>query len=170
MIVADALSGSFFIDPPTMTLSAGSFNILLFAPFGTPALSVLSTLLTIIGVVVSLITIIQSVRRKKSENDELDKRTAVFHNVDSFVVTQTIFIPEDYEVYNKQRRNGMLAAMYILSIGAVLLLTFIQNFYGSIVIFDWWSIIHAIIFAGIIICHKFLYKKSDKGGSLVCIS
>jgi len=143
---------------------------LLFAPFGTPALSILSALFTIIGVVVSLLTIIQSIRRKKAENDELDKRTAVFHNADSFVVTQTIFIPDDYEVYNKQRRNGMLVAMYILSTGAVLLLAFIQNFYGVIVVFDWWSIIHAVIFAGILICQKFLYKKHNKEGALICLN
>jgi len=167
LFVLDAPDGQIHIDHPAAALSGNKINILLFAPFGTPAWAIFSILLTATGVVITLLTVISIVRQKKSENNELDKHTAAFNNIDSYIFTQIIIFPDDYEKYNKQRRSGMLAAMYIFSIAAVLLLVLTQDFNGVIVLFDWWVIIHSILFAGILISRRMIYRKTKKEGAAV---
>jgi len=157
-------------DPPLPEQAKAGINFLLFAPFGTAAWSIFNVVLTLTGVVLAIITVIRSLRRKKEENSEIDKQTASLFSADPYIVTQTLYLPDDFELFNKRRRTGMLAAMYVLSIGAVLLLILVQDFTGAIAVFDWWSIIHSIVFACIVICGKLVFRKNEKEGSLICVN
>jgi len=165
--VAEPLDDPFDSEPALMNYSDGRINILLFAPFGTPAWAILSILVTIAGIVVTLQTVISTVRQKIAENKTLDRYISASSGADSYVLTQTLVVPDDYEVYNMRRRNGMLAAMYILSIAAALLILLLQDFNGVIVLFDRWVIVHSILFAGILICRKMIYRKNKKEGMII---
>jgi len=132
------------------------FEILLFAPFGMSAWAIINIILTAAGTILTFITIIRAVRQKKSENDQTEKYVALF-NIDSYVDTQTIAILNDSERYDKRRRLGAFILMYTLSIGAVLLLVLLQDFTGAIALFDWWTIVHTILFAGILISFRIVY-------------
>ena len=145
-----------FVIPP----NDSGFEILLFAPFGMSAWAIFNVILTVTGVLLTFVAIMRSVRRKRSENHEVEKYVALF-NVDSYVDTQTIVILNENERYDKRRRLGAFITMYALSTGAVLLLVLIQDFTGVTALFDWWSIVHLFLFAGILICNKLVYKKHE---------
>jgi len=124
------------------------------------AWAIFNVILTVTGVLLTFVAIMRSVRRKRSENHEVEKYVALF-NVDSYVDTQTIVILNENERYDKRRRLGAFITMYALSTGAVLLLVLIQDFTGVTALFDWWSIVHLFLFAGILICNKLVYKKHE---------
>lgn len=147
-------------DPHLPVINNSGLEILLFAPFGMSAWAIFNVLFTVTGVLLTFITIILAVRQKKDENKEVEKYVALF-NIDSYIDTQTIVILNDNERYDKRRRFGAFIAMYTLSIGAVMLLIFIQDFNGAIALFDWWTIIHFALFAGIMVCNKLVYRKSE---------
>ena len=148
-------------EPPVTLFSNDGFDILLFAPFGTPAWAIINVVLTVAGVILTFATIIRAVGRKKGENNEIDKYVALFH-VDSYVDTQTLIILNDDERYNKRRRLWVFVTMYVLSIAAVMFLVLIQDFRGVIALFDWWTIIHSMLFAGIVICCRLVFRKPAK--------
>jgi len=147
-------------DLPVVLFNDSSFEILLFAPFGMSAWAIVNILLTIAGMVFTFIAIVRAVGRKKSENDEVDKYVALF-NIDSYIDTQTIVVLNDSERYDKQRRLGAFIAMYTLSIGAVLLVVLLQDFTGAIALFDWWTVVHTVLFAGILILYRLVYIKHE---------
>jgi hypothetical protein len=134
--------------------------IFFFAPIGMPAWAILSVLLTIAGIFLSLVTILRAVNQKRNENKNVDNQySAMVNNVDSFNDDVFIDLIKHKEQYNKKRRLGALISMYILSIGALILLLMVQNFRGVIALFDWWVIIHAVLFIGVIICSKLVFRK-----------
>jgi hypothetical protein len=157
---------------PILLFSVGSTPIYLFAPAGTPYWAILSLLLTVAGVAVVTVTFIKAVRQKKDENLEVDEHVAMLHNLDSYDNDYVTNIAEGKERYNKRRRLWALTMMYALSIGAVLLLIIVQDFRGVIVIFDWWAIIHAILFAGVILCRFLTFRTYEDypGHSMPAVS
>jgi hypothetical protein len=85
----------------------------------------------------------------------------MLHNADSFNNDVFYDLIKSKESYNKKRRLGALISMYILSISAMILLMIVQNFRGVIALFDWWVIIHTVLFSGIIICNKLVFRKYE---------
>ncbi|MDR2571944.1 MAG: hypothetical protein LBD23_16830 [Oscillospiraceae bacterium] len=146
---------------PVPLFSRGGFELLLFAPFGTPAWAILSVLLTVAGIVMTVITILQAVRQKKDEDKKFDEYIKYLKNVDKPDYVDLVEIIEEKEKYNKKRRLGTLYVMYVLSISAVLILLIAQDFKGIIVLFDWWVILHTILFASIIICNNLVFRKHE---------
>jgi hypothetical protein len=134
----------------------------LFAPIGTPSWAILSLLLTIAGIIVSIVTILRAVYQKKSENQYVDtQHSAMLRDVDSFNNDSFLELVEGKERYNKKRRLSALIVMYALSIGALVMLLIFQDFRGIIAIFDFWVIMHAVLFVGVIICSKLVFRKYE---------
>jgi len=145
---------------PVLMLTESGFEILLFAPFGMSAWAIMNILLTFAGIVLTFITIIRAVRQKKTENNGVERYVALF-NIDSYIDTQTLVILNNGEQNNKRRRLGAFIAMYTLSIGAVMLLILVQDFTGAIALFDWWTIVHTALFAGILVFYRLIYIKNE---------
>jgi hypothetical protein len=82
-------------------------------------------------------------------------------NVDSFNNDVFFSLIKQKESYNKKRRLAALITMYVLSIGALVILLIIQNFRGLTAIFDRVTIIHAILLIGIIICSTLVFRKYE---------
>jgi hypothetical protein len=136
--------------------------IFFFAPVGMPSWAILSVLLTIAGVVISIFTILCAIRQKKTENINVDNQcSAMVRNVDSFNNDVFIDLIKHKEQYNNKRRLAALILMYVLSIGALVILLIIQNFRGVIAIFDRVTIIHAILLIGIIVCCTLVFRKYE---------
>jgi hypothetical protein len=149
-------------DEPLPLFNIFGAPIFFFAPIGMPSWAILNVLLTIAGFVLSVVTILRAVSQKKTENKNVDNQySAMLRNVDSFNNDTFFTLLKHKDQYNKRRRLFALVSMYILSIGALILLLIVQNFRGVIALFDWWVIIHAILFIGVIICSKLVFRKDE---------
>jgi hypothetical protein len=146
---------------PVPLFSRGGLEVFLFAPMGTPAWAIISVLLTLAGVIMTIFTILKAVHRKKDEDNKFVEYITYLRNTDKPDYIDLIDIIEEKEKYNNKRRLGTLYTMYILSISAVFILLIVQNFKGIIALFDWWSIIHSIIFSAIIICNNLVFRKHE---------
>jgi len=136
--------------------------IFFFAPIGMPSWAILSVLLTIAGILLSFVTILRAVYQKKTENKNVDNQcSAMLRNVDSFNDDTFVTLLEHKEQYNKKRRLGALISMYVLSISALILLLIVQNFRGVIALFDWWVIIHTLLFIGVLVCSKLVFRRYE---------
>ena len=154
-------------DGPIPLFSGAGFEFFLFAPFGMSAGAILSLLFTLAGVVFSLITIICTVRQKKGEHKEFEERTAELNSINSLENVQLLSALENEEFLKRRRRSRALFITLILSLSAVLLLVLMQNFTGVIVLFDWWVIVHSIIFAGVLLFGKLAFKRHNPQDSLL---
>jgi hypothetical protein len=133
-----------------------------FAPIGIPSWAVISVLFTIAGIVLSIVTILRAVNQKKVENINVDNQcSAMVRNADSFNNDIFIDLIKHKEQYNKRRRLGALISMYVLSIGALIFLLIVQDFKGVIALLDRWVIMHAILFSGVVVCNRLVFRKYD---------
>jgi hypothetical protein len=149
-------------DEPLPLFNLFGAPVFFFAPVGKPAWAILNVLLTIAGIVISIITILRAVNQKKIENKNVDNQcSAMVRNTDNFNNDVFVDLIKHKEQYNKKRRLGALISMYVLSIGALIFLLIVQDFRGIIAIFDRWVIIHAILFIGVIICNKLVFRKYE---------
>jgi len=148
-------------DTPVPLFSVVGFDVFLFAPLGMPAWAVLSLLLTVAGIVFSFIVIIRAARQKEHENKEFDERTEKLQSVNSLENLQLLSALENEDRFIRQRRLWALVAMCFLSFSALLLLVLMQDFRGVIVLFDWWVIIHSIIFMGVLVCGRLAFSKYE---------
>jgi hypothetical protein len=149
-------------DEPVPLFNIFGTPIFMFAPVGMSSWAIFSLLFTVAGIIVSLITIMRAVYQKKIENKYVDKQySALLRDVDRVTNDAISTLVEGKERYNKRRRLGALMPMYTLSIGALLLLLITQNFRGVITLFDWWVIIHAILFVGVVVCSKLVFRKYE---------
>jgi len=156
----------FFSEPPTedkiMPLfSVAGFDFFLFAPPGMSAWAILSLLLTLTGIILSLLIIIRAARQNEYENIEFNERTAVLYSVNSLENVQLLSALENEERFVKRHRFWSLVILCFFNFFAVLLLVLMQDFRGIIVLLDWWVIVHAILFAGIITCGKLVFRKYE---------
>jgi len=135
--------------------------VFFFAPVGMPSWAILSVLLTIAGILLSIVTILRAVSQKKTENKNIDNQcSAMVRNVEKFNDDIFVDLIRHKERYNKKRRLAAFVSMYILSIGALIFLLIVQDFRGVIAIFDFWVIIHAILFIGVVICSMLVFRDS----------
>jgi len=81
--------------------------------------------------------------------------------VDTFDNDRVSKVAEDKERYNKRRRLGAFSLMYLFAAAAVLLIILFQDFTGIIVLFDFWVIIHAALFAGVLVSGKLVFRKYE---------
>ena len=145
-------------DEPVPLLSVEVNNFLLFAPLGVSSWAIVNVALTAVGIVSSLIVIILSAMQKQGENKEADKQAALLNKSGSVSSEQLLGIIELNERYNKKRRLGALITTYVFSLGAALLLLLTQNFSGIVALFDFWSLLHAVLFTGILISGRLVFR------------
>jgi len=149
-------------DDPLPMFNIFGMPIFFFAPIGMPAWAILSVLLTIVGIILSIITILRAVNQKKTENKNVDNQcSAMVRNVDSFNNDVFVDLIKHKEKYNNKRRLGALISMYVLSIGALIFLLIVQDFRGVAALLDRWVFIHVILFAGVVICNRLVFRKYD---------
>ena len=141
--------------------SIAGFDFFLFAPFGMPAWAVLNLLLTIAGIVFSSIIIMRAARQKELDSNEFYELTAKLYSVNSLENIKLLSALENEERYVQQRRLLALLITCFLSFIAVVLLALMQDFKGIIVLFDWWVIIHSVIFAGVLIFGRLVFYKYE---------
>jgi len=146
-------------ESPLPLFTIGGVDFFLFAPLGVPSWAILSLLLTVAGVILSLNIIVRAVRQKQNENMEFDEHSAKLFGINSLENIQLLCALENEHLYNQRRRLGAMTMMYILSIGAVLLLILVQDFMGIIALFDFWVIVHSLLFVGILLCGKLVFKR-----------
>jgi len=149
-------------DTGTPLFSIGGVDIFLFAPSGISSWAILSLVLTALGIGFTVFVIYRAVRQKKDENDAIDEHSALLRNIDSFDNEKISRVVEDKERYNKRRRLGAFSLMYIFAAAAVLLIILFQDFKGIIVLFDWWVIVHAALFTGVLVSGKLVFRKYEE--------
>jgi len=118
-------------------------------------------LLTVLGIGFTFFVICRAIRQKRDENDVVNEHSAILRNIDSFNNEKVSRVVEDKERYNKRRRLSAFSLMYIFAATAVLLIILFQDFKGIIVLFDWWVIVHAALFAGVLVSGKFVFRKYE---------
>jgi len=153
-------------DEPIPLFSSNGRDFFLFAPMGVPSWAIFNLILTVTGVVLSLITVLRALRQKKEEFSEIDRQAAKFMEDDSIMTEEVIGFIENENLYTSRRRLIALVIKYVLSFAAALLLILTQNFKGVVAVFDFWSAVHAIMFTGIIISGRLVFKKHRKGSVL----
>jgi hypothetical protein len=150
-------------DEPLPLFNLFGTPIFFFAPVGLPSWAILNVLLTIAGLVLSVVTIFRAVNQKKTENKNVDnQQSAMLRNADSFNNDVFFDLIRQKEQYNKKRRLTAFVSMYILSISALIILLIVQSFRGVIALFDWWIITHTVLFIGVVICSKLVFRKYKK--------
>jgi len=159
---SDADTGIGIDDFGNPLFSIGGVDIFLFAPSGVSSWAILSLILTALGIGFTVFVICRAVGQKKDENDAIDEHSAILRNIDSFDNEKISRVVEDKERYNKRRRLGAFSLMYIFAATAVLLIILFQDFKGLIVLFDWWVIVHAALFAGVLVSGKFVFRKYEE--------
>jgi len=159
----DAFPDFIIEDGPVPLFSVGGLDFFMFAPPGMSAWAILSLVLTISGIIFSIVITILAIRQKESEHKEFDERTSELYSVNTLENLQLLGALENEEQFNKQRRLWALVMVYLLSFCAVLFLLLLQDFRGVIVLFDRWVIVHSIIFAGILVCGKLVFKRYEAG-------
>ena len=153
--------GGGLLDEPVPLFSIGGVDIYLFAPLGISSWAILSLVFTALGLGVTAFVIFRAVRQKKDENAAIDEHSAILRNVDTFDNDRVSKVAEDKERYNKRRRLGAFSLMYLFAAAAVLLIILFQDFTGIIVLFDFWVIIHAALFAGVLVSGKLVFRKYE---------
>jgi len=148
-------------DETVPIFSSTGRDFFLFAPFGMPAWAIFNLLLTLAGVIFSFVIIIRAACQKEHENREFDARTSLLFTVNSLENVQLLSAIENEERFIRRRRIWALVTACFLSFGAVLFLVLMQDFKGAIVLFDWWVIIHSILFVGILICGKLAFRRYE---------
>jgi len=118
--------------------------------------------LTALGVGFTAFVIYRAVRQKKDENDAIDEHSSLLRNIDSFDNEKVCRVVEEKERYNKRRRLGAFSLMYTFAAAAVLLIILFQDFKGIIVLFDWWVIVHAALFTGVLVSGKLVFRKYEE--------
>jgi len=149
-------------DEPLPLFNLFGSPVFFFAPIGMQSWAILNVLLTIAGIVLSVVTILRAVNQKKTENKNIDNQcSAMVRNADSFNNDIFVDLLKQKEQYNKKRRLGAMISMYVFSIGALILLLVVQNFRGVITLFDWWVITHTILFSGVVVFSKLVFRKYE---------
>jgi len=146
-------------DDPIPLFSADGRDFFLFAPFGIPTWSIFNLILTVAGAVLSIITVIHAFIQKKEEFNEVDKYAAKIMAGNTAQNEELLVFIANEDQYNKRRRLTALVVKCVLSFCAVLLLILTQNFKGAVAVFDFWSVAHTAMFAGIIISGRLVFKK-----------
>jgi len=146
-------------DNPAPLFSIGNLDFFIFAPEGMPYWAILSLILTAAGIVYSITTIIRAVSRKKHENRIINDYYGSLYYDEPTCNADVAAAIEEREKTSGNYRFAALSVMYFLNIVCVLLLFLVQKFKGVIVLFDWWVLIHAVIFAFIILCGELAVKK-----------
>jgi len=155
-------------DDPVPLLSTLEPDFFLFAPMGIPTWSIFNLILTVTGILLSMLTILQALFQKKEEFNEVDRYAAKIMKDNCAQNDKLLEFLENEDQYNKRRRLIAFCIKYVLSFAAALLLMLTQNFKGIIAIFDLWSVAHAIMFAGIIISGRLVFRKHQKELFEIC--
>jgi len=151
-------------DFPVPLFSADGRDFFVFAPMGIPAWALFNLILTATGLILSILIVLRALRQKKDEFNEFDEQAAKLMNNSCAQNEKLLSFVESEDLYSRKRRLTALESMYILSFGAALLLILTQRFNGSIAIFDFWSVFHAVIFGCVIMSGRLVFKKFERSG------
>jgi len=121
-------------------------------PSATPSNSwaLWNLILSIAGAVLALLMCVRFLLNKKREDEEVEHQSLDF----------SIDMEEDEEEEKKKRgRILMILAIPFLAILAIIIFIFTQDMRLPMVMVDWWTLVHVILFIGGLLCYIFAYKK-----------
>jgi len=161
----DGGDGVFFIDDSGDLIPLASLwgaDVFLFAPFGTPAWIITNLIAGITGGLLLVIATLRIILHKRKETMRIEAELAGI-NFDESIKSKGIFgVLVKIEAKYTEHRNNVYITMGFLALLGVIILILTQSFRGIIAIFDWWTIIHIMLFAGIIICNKLVFINKDE--------
>jgi len=163
-------SGLFFLDDFSDLIPLASIwgtEVFLFAPFGVPVWVITNLVAGITGGLLLAIATLRIILYKRKENMRTEAELAGI-NFDESIKSKGIFgVLEKIEAKYTEHRNNVYIAMGFLALLGIVVLVLTQSFRGIVAIFDWWTIIHIMLFAGIIICNRFVFINEDESSSVL---
>ena len=129
---------------PIPGVTIGGRTILLFAPFGAEAWSVINLLLgCIVGLLFAVLIALYALRRKRQERKKA---------------------PDVFDVYEAKQKNLVWLTVAIgMGIAGAFLFALIQDMSRLMVILDMWTVTHSVIIATQIIAVRIILKRDKEG-------
>jgi len=129
-------------------VSFGGRGIPIFATAGLMSWALLNLILSGLAALYALVIVARTfLRKKKGERNPQGAQS----------LGNIRYMRED-SVYS-WLRPGWLAAVIIMAITSVFLFPLTENMKNAMVLVDWWTLIHAVIFLAEILAVNFVFKK-----------
>jgi len=156
-----------FLDDSIPLFTFGNSNVYLFAPFDVPSWTVINLVLTVISIVLVILITFIIIRIKKRYDKEIIKdvlevQRDFVSDDNSLNTIEIVNTLEKVERTQFDRKSKGFIVAGILAIISITILLITQNFIGIIALFDWWTIAHIIILAGVIIGVKIVLDKKEE--------
>jgi len=132
-------------------IGIGNLELPLFAPSGTPAWSLLNLTISAIGLLYMIVYVMRAMLRKKHKQEEVKKTLNSKKTIDTAN-------PEE-ERADKRLRPGWLATTIAMGIIGVFMFLLAQDFGNVMVLVDWWTIAHVVVFAMEIVAVRFVFRR-----------
>jgi len=131
----------------------GNMGVPLFAPPGAHAWALLNLILALLGLLYAVVNILRAVFRKRKEQKE-----------DGNSLEQLKFDNMGAEEDREDRRLRPVWLTVSIAMGIIGILLFIltQDMTQAMVLVDYWTLAHAIIFAVELVAVIFIFKRKDK--------
>jgi len=131
----------------------GKMGVPLFAPPGAHAWALLNLILALLGLLYAVVNVLRAVFRKRKEQKEDGERLddLRFDNMNA---------EEDKE--DRRLRPVWLTVSIAMGIIGILLFVLTQDMTQAMVLVDYWTLAHAIIFAIELIAVIFIFKRKEK--------
>jgi len=130
-------------DVPRARLTIGGREILIFGAIGERSWALLNLILTIVGVILVSWFGIRALLEKKRDHDDARFGTSY----------------SDEENKKSRHRILLLAAAAIACIVAIIIFMLTQDMRHPMVLMDWWTLVHAIIFVFQILALLFVFRR-----------
>ena len=138
-------------------------GVMLFAPYGVEAWSLINLALSVLGLLAAAFTVARAVLQKKKEREkEPDTHTSVLHSVKEVDNKGLIEGVEEKDKYNKRRRLIWLEVAVGLSIVGATMFVAAQNTSTLMVLVDWWTAGHAAVIAGVCVSSIASFRRHER--------
>jgi len=139
----------------------GNTDVYLFAPFGISAWIITNLIAGITGGFMLALATLRIILYKRKENKKAEAELLGLKYEEKSISSKLISVLDKIEKKYTEHRSSVFITMGILGILGIVILILTQSFNGIIAIFDWWTIIHVILFAGIIVCNRLIFIRKD---------
>jgi len=154
----------------------GNRSVMLYSTNGLPTWALLNLILSLLGVMYAAAAFLYAILRKKRDEQEIEENQeyAEHQEIEEHQLHEGYKQyaknreDEEYQDYkqnhNKELRIVCLLIAILLSIVGIVMFILTQNMRYIMVLIDWWTLVHLIVFVLEIVAIAFMYKRKKDDG------